>query len=68
MHDNPKGASDDRTRLTPLDEDVRDQSAVLREVLLLNPELTTLDELVRELTAARAICWTTTASSARCAT
>ncbi|MGN6663759.1 MAG: hypothetical protein ACTHK6_06085 [Solirubrobacterales bacterium] len=51
MHDHPKGASDDRVRLAPIDEDVRDQSAVLREVLLLNPELTTLDELVRELTA-----------------
>jgi hypothetical protein len=51
MQDNPKGANKDRARLSPLDEDVRDQWAVLREVLLLNPELATLDELVRELTA-----------------
>jgi hypothetical protein len=51
MHDHPKGGSDDRARLAPIDEDVRDQSAVLREILLLNPEITTLDELVRELTA-----------------
>lgn len=50
MHDKPKGADVDRA--FPDEEDIRSQSAVLREVLELNPETRTIDELVRELTFA----------------
>jgi hypothetical protein len=51
MHDHPLGAGEDRAIITA-EEDVRDQSQVLREVLLIHPETTTLEELVRRLTAA----------------
>lgn len=52
MHDKPKGAEFDRAPFTTDDEDARNQSVVLREVLELNPEVRTIDELVRELTVA----------------
>lgn len=53
MHHKPKGGE-----VKPVaariatDEEARSQSAVLREVLDLNPEIRTIAELVRELTAA----------------
>lgn len=51
MHDKPRGASDeDRATTAALDD--RDQAAVLREVLSLHPQALTLDELIREMTAA----------------
>jgi hypothetical protein len=49
MHDKPRGAGDD-DRATTAALDVRDQAAVLREVLFLHPASLRLDELVRELT------------------
>ena len=52
MHDKPKGGDLDRALITTGDEDIQDQSRVLREVLDLNPEIRTKDELVRELTFA----------------
>ena len=52
MHDKPKGAGVDPALNAIGDEDVQDQSRVLREVLDLNPEIRTKDELVRELTIA----------------
>jgi hypothetical protein len=51
MHDHPMGAGEDRARTTA-EEDVREQSQVLREVLLIHPETTTYEELVRRLTVA----------------
>jgi hypothetical protein len=51
MSDQPISAGEDRV-LTTADEDLRDQSQVLREVLVIYPETTTLDELQRGLTAA----------------
>ncbi len=52
MHDKPKGAEGDRACITTDSEDARSQSMVLREVLELNPEIRTRDELVRVLTVA----------------
>lgn len=52
MQDKPKGAGADPALTTTGDEDIKDQSRVLREVLDLNPEIRTRDELVRELTIA----------------
>jgi hypothetical protein len=52
MHDKPKGAGVDPAINAIGDEDVQDQSRVLREVLDLSPEIRTRDELVRELTIA----------------
>jgi hypothetical protein len=52
MHEHLQGADLDPAFITPADEDARDQSQVLREVLLIHPEATTLDELARELTVA----------------
>jgi len=51
MHDKPKGASDDERAPTAA-QDLRDQAQVLDEVLALFPEPLTLDEVVREVTAA----------------
>lgn len=51
MNHHPMGAEDDRAVPTA-EEDVRDQSQVLREILVLYPETTTFDELVRRLTIA----------------
>ncbi|HYH54563.1 MAG TPA: hypothetical protein VD761_10585 [Solirubrobacterales bacterium] len=53
MQDKPSGAGDERATTTA-DEDVREQSRVLREVLSLYPETLTLDELIRELTVGSA--------------
>jgi len=53
MHDKPKGASDD-LRAPTAAQDLRDQGRVLDEVLALHPEALTLDEVVREVTAASA--------------
>lgn len=50
MHDKPKGAGVDPALDETGNEDVQDQSRVLREVLDLNPKIRTKDELVRELT------------------
>jgi hypothetical protein len=47
MHDHPKGAGDGPA-IT--DEDDREQAAILRRVLELDPAALTLDELVREMT------------------
>lgn len=49
MHDHTKGASVDRA-ITTWDEDEREQRAVLRQVLELQPDALTQDELIRELT------------------
>lgn len=54
MHDKTKGGEVARALIAATDEDVEDQSRVMREVLGLNPEIRTRDELVRELTAASA--------------
>ncbi len=51
MHDKRRGADDEGVP-TPAERDERDQAAVLRLVLLLHPHPLTLDELVRETTAA----------------
>jgi hypothetical protein len=51
MQDKPRGAGD-HERATTAAEDLNDQARVLREVLFIYPEAMTLDELVRELTAA----------------
>jgi hypothetical protein len=51
MHHPPSDAEGDRA-ITTAEEDVRDQSQVLREVLLIHPETTTYEELARRLTAA----------------
>ena len=50
MNDHPQGA-EDRAHTTA-EEDARDQAQVLREVLLIHPETTTYEELVRRLTVA----------------
>ena len=52
MHDKPKGAGIDPALDETGNEDIQDQSRVLREVLDLSPEIRTKDELVRELTVA----------------
>jgi hypothetical protein len=52
MQDKPTGADADRASGAANNEDVDDQSRVMREVLELNPEMRTRDELVRELTFA----------------
>jgi hypothetical protein len=51
MHDHPLDAGEDRTHTTA-EEDVREQAQVLREVLLIHPETTTYEELIRRLTVA----------------
>lgn len=51
MQDKPSGAGNERATTTA-EQDLRDQAAVLRQVLFLHPQALTLDELVRELTAA----------------
>lgn len=48
MQDKPKGAGDESA--TTAAEDVRDQRAVLHEVLFIYPEQMTLDELVLAMT------------------
>lgn len=50
MHQDPKGAADDRVIITTWEEDERDQWAVLRQVLEHHPGALTQDELARELT------------------
>lgn len=50
MQDNPKGADASPAFSRNSDEDARDQSQVLREVISISPEIATMDELVRELT------------------
>ena len=52
MHDKTKGGEVARALIAAGDEDVDDRSRVMREVLELNPEIRTRDELVRELTFA----------------
>ena len=51
MQDKPSGAADEGAATTA-SQDERDQAAVLREVLLLYPETSTLPELIREMTIA----------------
>jgi hypothetical protein len=51
MHDKPRGASDERATTTAA-LDARDQAGVLRQILSLYPQALTLDEVVREMTAA----------------
>jgi len=46
---NPTGASADRA-ITTWDEDEREESAVLRQVLEYHPAILTQDELIREMT------------------
>lgn len=53
MQDHPKGADGDCTIGTAEDDD-RQQSAVLRQVLEHHPAGLTLDELIRELNGGRA--------------
>jgi hypothetical protein len=48
MHQDPKGARDERA-ITTWDEDECDQLALLRQVLELHPATLTRDELIREL-------------------
>jgi len=50
MHDHPKGGKDDPAFITTHDEDEREEAAILRRVLELDPAALTLDELVRDLT------------------
>lgn len=52
MHDKGKGAGAEPAFSAASERDVDDQSRVMREVLELNPEIRTRDELVRELTVA----------------
>lgn len=49
MHDHPKGAGDEPA-ITTGEEDDRQEAAVLRLVLELDPATLTMDELVREMT------------------
>lgn len=49
MHDHPKGAGDEPV-IANHDEDEREEAAVLRRVLELDPAALTQDELVRDLT------------------
>ena len=51
MRNKPKGAGDD-DRATTATLDARDQAGVLRQILSLYPQALTLDEVVREMTAA----------------
>jgi hypothetical protein len=51
MHNKPRGAGDD-DRATTAALDARDQAGVLRQILSLYPQALTLDEVVREMTAA----------------
>ncbi|HYG96966.1 MAG TPA: hypothetical protein VD741_07640 [Solirubrobacterales bacterium] len=51
MH-NPSADVEGERPSTTAEEDVRDQSQVLHEVLFIYPETTTFEELVRRLTAA----------------
>jgi hypothetical protein len=52
MHDKGKGAGATPAFSAASERDVDDQSKVMREVLEVNPEIRTRDELVRELTVA----------------
>jgi len=52
MHDKGKGAGAAPAFSAASERDVDDQSKVMREVLEVNPEIRTRDELVRELTVA----------------
>ncbi len=52
MQDKPSGAGDEQRAKTTVEEDAHEERRVLREVLSIYPESFTLDELVRELTAA----------------
>jgi len=52
MHDKGKGAGAVPAFSAASERDVDDQSKVMREVLEVNPEIRTRDELVRELTVA----------------
>lgn len=54
LHDKGKGAGAAPTLSAAGERDVDDQPRAMREVLELNPELRTRDELVREITAASA--------------
>jgi hypothetical protein len=51
MHGKPIGAGNQRA-ITNAEIDAREERRVLREVLSIYPESLTLDELIRELTAA----------------
>jgi hypothetical protein len=51
MHDKPKGAGSDERAANPALQDLRDQGAVLTEILALHPTQLRLSELVREITA-----------------
>jgi hypothetical protein len=51
MRNKPSGADDERATTTA-EQDDRDQSAVLMQVLFIHPEAITLAELVREVTSA----------------
>lgn len=51
MHDKPIGAGNQRA-MTNAEIDAREERRVLREVLTIYPESLTLEELIRELTAA----------------
>lgn len=51
MHDKPIGAGH-QGAMTNAERDAREERRVLREVLTIYPESLTLDELIRELTAA----------------
>ncbi len=53
MHDKGKGAGAAPAFSAASERDVDDQSKVMREVLEVNPEIRTRDELVRELTIGR---------------
>jgi hypothetical protein len=54
MHDKPKGAGSDERAATPALQDLRDQGAVLTEILALHPTQLRLSELVQEITAGAA--------------
>jgi hypothetical protein len=49
---NKPSSGDNERAATTIDLDVRDQAGVLRQVLSLYPQALTLEELVREMTAA----------------
>ena len=50
MQDHPKGGEDDPAFVTTHDADDREEAAVLRRVLELDPTVLTMDELVRDQT------------------
>ncbi len=54
MHDKPRGAGSDERAATPALQDLRDQGAVLVEVLTQHPAQMRLSELIREIGAGAA--------------